>query len=266
VVLSVPKAGRSWVCYFLARYVAERTGDALQLDLLTGAREIPPVSFIHEHIDVFENVAAPARLLNPELLMRRRIVALVRDPRDAVVSWWHHKRVREGLPVPERLELFADCPVYGIERISRATAVLLDLYETHQGDKLLVTYEDLVCEPVRGLSEVLRFVLDGRPLDDRSLRAALEASRFENMREWERRLTPGDARTLYEDRFGPRRDGALDDDHFKVRRGEVGSFRTEMSPELRAHVTRLPHTAALLERLAGARNDELQMPAAVGRP
>jgi hypothetical protein len=272
VGLSFPKAGRSWVCYFLAAYVAERTGGSLDLDLLAEGRELPPLHFVHEHIDVFGDAPAPVRLLNEEVLMRRRIVVLVRDPRDSLVSYWHHKRARDGRPVPTRLELFADCPVYGIERISQSTALLLDLYDRHPGDKLLITYESLISEPARRLPEILRFSLDGRPPDEQACRNALEASRFENMREWERGLSPEDARTRYDGRFGRRHDGALEDAHFKVRRGKVGSFRTEMSPKLQRHVTGLPHTAELLQRLAGlipqpagARYDQLQVPAPVGR-
>ena len=253
VGLSVPKAGRSWLCYFLARYVAERTGRRLDLDLLTDRGEIPPLAFVHEHIDVFEDVPGPARLLNADLLMRRRIVVLVRDPRDSLVSYWHHKRDRERRAVPARLERFAESPVYGIERISQSTALLLDLYERHAGDRLLVTYEHLVSDPDRGLRRLLRFALDDRPLDDRCLRRALEASRFEAMRAWERSLTPEEARARYHGRFGISGSGGRDDAAYKVRRGRPGGFRAEMSPDLHRHVTTLPHTARLLARLANAR-------------
>ena len=272
VVLSFPKAGRSWLCYFLARYLAEQNGEPLDLELLAPGRGIPPLVFVHEHADVFQDRWAPARLLHEDLLVRKRIVVLARDPRDSLVSWWHHKRVREGRPVPAGLDAFADCPVYGIERIAECTALLLDLYERHPGDKLLVTYECLAADSDTRLREALCFALDGRPLDERPCRAALEASRFENMREWERGLTPVEARTRYDSRFGPRREGELDEGHFKVRRGAVGGFETEMSADLRRRVTGLPHTAALIERLGGLvpappgqRYDELQMTAAVGR-
>ena len=253
VVLSPPKAGRSWVNYFLARYVAERTGDPVDLNAVDDGREFPPVKFVHEHIDVFEHSPAPVRLLNEDLLMGRRIVVLVRDPRDAVVSYWHHKRLREGRPVGDRLELFVDCPVYGIERLSQGALLLLELYDRHPGDKLLLTYEDLVADPARRLPDVLRFVLEGRTLDEEACQGAVEASRFERMREWERGLTPEDARARHDSRFGPRQGGVLEDDHFKVRRGKVGAFRLETSPELRRHVAGLRHTSLLLERLAGLR-------------
>ena len=249
VGLSCPKAGRSWVCFFLARYVAARTGRAIDLDLLSGA-VLPPLAFVHEHFDVFENEPGPARLLNEELLLRRRIVVLVRDPRDSLVSYWHQKRRREQRPVADRLDRFADCPVYGIERLSQGTALLLDLHDRHPGAKLLVSYERLVGDAGRGLCDILRFVLDGRPLDERACRIALAASRFEAMRAWERRLTPHEARTRFSNRFGPPRHGTLADEEFKVRRGEVGGFATEMPAALRGHVTTLPHTHALLERLA----------------
>jgi hypothetical protein len=277
VLLSFPKAGRSWVCYFLARYVAERRGGPLDLDLLAKGCEIPPIRFLHEYIDVFRDAPAPTRLLNEELLMQRRIIVLVRDPRDSLVSYWHHKRVRQRRPVPARLELFADCPVYGIERISEGTALLLDLYDRHPGEKLLTAYEELVCDPDRGLREILRF-----SLDDQSCRKALAASSFERMREWERGLTPQEARDRFSDRFGAS-NGARANANFKVRRGGVGGFKTELSPELQRYVIHLPRTAALLERLAarapaprvarvphlaaaaGARHHELEVPPPVGR-
>lgn len=250
VALSFPKAGRSWVCFFLARYLAERTGHPLDLDLLAEGRELPPIAFLHEHIDVYEDVPARPRLLNARLLKRRRLMVLVRDPRDTLVSYWYQKGVREQRPVPASLRVFADSPVYGIERISQSTSLLLDFYESHPGEKLLVAYEDLVRDQTRGLSTVLCFALDGRPPDESCLRRALEGSMFEAMRDWERRLTRREARVLYRDRFGPRQDGALKNGYFKVRRGEVGAFTTEMSLQLQAHVAGLPHTSALVERLA----------------
>jgi hypothetical protein len=150
------------------------------------------------------------------------------------------------------LDHFADSPVYGIERISQGTSLLLDLYDAHPGDRLLESYERLSKDPADRLRSALRFALDRQTVDDSCFRKALEASRFQAMRDWERRLTRRDAFTRYADRFGPRQEGPLSDGHFKVRRGTVGGFRTEMSTELQAYVAGLRHTAALLKRLARA--------------
>jgi hypothetical protein len=143
--------------------------------------------------------------------------------------------------------------VYGIERLAQSTGLLLDLYERHPGERLLVTYEDLVSDPDGGLTRILRFVLAGASVDDRAGRAAIAASRFGRMRDWERNLTAEEARLRYCNRFGPREDAASEDGHFKVRRGEVGAFTSEMSPQLQRHVAGLPHTAALIQRLAAVR-------------
>jgi hypothetical protein len=252
VAVSFPKAGRSWLCYFLARYAAERTGAPFGLDLVLDGRVMPPLRFSHEHIDVFGNVAARSRLLCEDVLLRRRLLVLIRDPRDTVVSYWHQRRLRERLPVPDSLARFATSPVYGIERVSEATALLLDLYERHPGDKLLVRYEALVADPARGLTDVLRFALDGRPVDAGCLRNAIAASRFERMRSWERSLPPDEVRR--DGRFGAR--GGRGDARFKVRRGVVGGYTTEMAPTLQERLSALPQTAALLRRLYGPRNPD----------
>ena len=47
------------------------------------------------------NAPAPARLLNRDLLMERRIIVLIRDPRDSLISYWHQKRVRERTADPD---------------------------------------------------------------------------------------------------------------------------------------------------------------------
>jgi hypothetical protein len=259
VLLSFPKAGRSWLRYFLAAYVANRTMQPLSLNLADGS-ELPPLEVTHDHIEVFQNAPARARLINEDLLKRRRVVVLVRDPRDSLVSYWHQKRDREQRPVPDRLDVFADCQVYGIERISRCTALLLDFHHRHPGESLLVRYEDVVDRPVSELTRVLRFVAGPNRVDENALRAALEQSSFAAMRKWERQLTREEAREQYGDRFGSRAREGEEDSHFKVRRGVVESHRSELPDALRHHVERLPHTRNLLERLASVRSDTSSVP------
>jgi hypothetical protein len=251
VVLTYPKAGRTWVRYFLARYFAAANGQPLTLDLRQGD---PAVEFSHDYFEVFQNAPGRPHLLNEDLLRARRIVVIARDPRDTLVSFRYRKRYREARAALESLDVFADSPVYGIERQAEFVNLLIDLHDSHPGDKLLVTYEDLNADPVNGLRRVLEFVLGDRPIREPAFQEALAAAGFEEMQTWERTLSTDAAESEFAQRRGPQRDDP-DPRAMKVRRGVVGGFADEMSPELLRRVGQAPHTKHLIERLERIRQE-----------
>ena len=163
----------------------------------------------------------------------RRVLLLVRDPRDVTVSQyfqWKHRMKRMKTRVnhypPKGTEVaiydFLMNPRYGIARCID----FLNLWAReaeHISDLLIVRYEDLRQEPVENLTRIVAFL--GLEASRDVIEQAVEESSVENMRKLESsntsifaggRMKPGD------------RENA---DSYKVRRAKVGGYRDYFSDD-----------------------------------
>ena len=91
------------------------------------------------------------------------------------------------------------------------------------GDLLVVRYEDMRARPEQILGEILAFI--GTPGSTDEIRGAVEFASFENMRQMEANSTfwLSGGRMRPRDRKNPQ--------SFKTRRGKVGGYRDELSPD-----------------------------------
>jgi len=235
------------VRYFLAAYLSRRTGDPLEIDTETW----PPgrrVVFTHDFFDVYQDADEPVRVLFAAELAAKPLVLLVRDPRDVAVSYYYHKRFRQGVHLPS----LAECVLsgrYGIERQSRYVLQLLDFFGPERPGRLLLTYEGLMADRERALAPLVRFLF-GEPADPAVMEHALAASTFAAMRELDQRLTRsgeflGECLGLPERHEARRRDERA----LKVRSGRVGGHRRELDLLTRLRVALLPQTRRLCARL-----------------
>lgn len=237
VVVSYRKSGRTWLRAMLSHLYHERYG--LPADLLLDGENLserdpraPCVLFTHDDAAEPWNGrlgGGPVRALGG-----KRVVFLARDPRDVAVSSYHHLRLRaspderalEGLAPtgepPPLHEYVAPADGRGgkardvVRHLNRWAEILPRLPLA-----LLVTYEEMRADPEGALRRVAAFV-DGSA-DAGDVRGAVAFASFESLREKERagffesfRLRPADA---------------ADPDSFKVRRGRVGGYRDELTPE-----------------------------------
>jgi len=235
-VVSYPKCGRTWLrailCEYLQRSGVEQPprGDPLCLRL-PGERRL---KFDH---DAGNWVPAPRRAdrlrFDAERYAGRRVVFLVRDPRDVLVSSWYHLRYRERI-YRGSLDDFAMEPLVGIGKVLAFMRLWLEHREAPSAF-LLLRYEDLHADALAGAARVLEFA--GCPVDRARLAAAVDAARFEKMKR--REAAAGDAEEPW------RRPGVAGEDaSMKVRRGQVGGYREEFTPEGLARVE-----AAMRERM-----------------
>ncbi len=144
---------------------------------------------------------------------KARMVHIIRDPRDGAVSGFARFRPRlpDDLTRPEYVEAYSHDWVARIEA-ARSAAKGRAYME--------IRYEDLHADTFRHALEIFRFI--GAPEDPEMVRAAMEAASFERL-------------------SGGRKRGERDaTSHY--RRGEVGGWRDEMTPE----------EIAIAERNAGA--------------
>jgi len=152
----------------------------------------------------------------------RRIVLLVRDPRDVVVSGYFHASKRIGNfsgPISE----FVRNPRLGIEKIIIFNSDWLASAGIPK-DFRLVQYEDMHTRLREVLAEVIRFADPKRRLPD--LDKIMELGRFENMQEME---NSGELADKYGHILKP--GDPTDVESFKCRKGKVGGYADYLSED-----------------------------------
>jgi hypothetical protein len=222
-VVSYPKSGNSWVRFLIANLMAS----GRPVDFSSVQQIVPGIDWLSAN--ELRRLARPRLLKSHEYFDPRygKLLYLVRDPRDVVVSYYHH-HMRSGL-IPDG---------YPMEQyVGRFLAGRLDPYGSwrehagswlgaRDGDPgfLLMRYEDLSAAPERGLRRIADFL--GWRTSDAELALACERSSFEAMRQLER--------------FQAETEGTLSPVRLQrpfVRSGTVGGWRRELPPELAARIT-----------------------------
>jgi hypothetical protein len=233
VVVSFPKSGRTWMRALLSYLLQDALG--LETGKLLGNRNYhkldsraPVVSFTHDNYP--RRVYGDAEL--NALYGARKVVLLVRDPRDVEVSTFFHVSHRLDPAKKKVYELTAsgrdeDCFDFLMQRFAGDRNALSFLNQwagiaAAQGIVLVVRYEDLKTDTEEELRRICDFI--GVAAGDSSLRAAAERASFSSMRSGEREGSFGHQGS----RFGSR--GSDSADAFKVRRGKVGGYRDYLTP------------------------------------
>ena len=227
VIISYGKSGRTWLRVMLSRFYQLKHGlsdySLIIFDNLHAKNpDIPRIFFTHDNYlkDVTGNADSKKDYY------RKKVVLLVRDPRDVVVSqyfqWKHRMR-----PWKKRLNRYpadgADIDEYQFAMDQNAglpnIVDFFNLWADEAGkieQLLVVRYEDMRSDTARVLGQILEFI--GTPASPEELQDVVHFSSMENMKKMEQkgsswltgsRMVPGD-------RNNP--------DSYKVRRGKVGGF------------------------------------------
>jgi hypothetical protein len=229
ILLRYPKSGITWLRTMISHIYCERF--AIDFTHLIGSSEFErqapacPRFFI-----AMDNIG----MSREEMLSRfegRKIILLLRDPRDIAVSLFFHfcKRAtlkeRLAFGIPEDVEGrgiydFVMNPEWGLPRIIAFENFWRSAIQ-NRPQAIVVHYEQLRADTERYLGEVMALV--GADATAEELKAAVSFGSFENMRRLESQmalksgvLTPGDA---------------ADTDSYKVRKGKIGGYRDYFSPE-----------------------------------
>ena len=232
VIVSFPQSGRTWLRTMLTRFYQARYGvDEMRLlglkNLNKLDRRIPKVFFTHDHYirdytghrDSKVDFAA------------KKIVLLVRDPRDVAVSSYHSLKyrpnpTRKGLNEIEADGENAPAPFEYMQFRAGWAVDFMNSWQDELADgerRILLRYEDLRADPEVHLKRVLDFL--GAAPSAAEIADAVAFASFDNMRKLEasaafgrddRRIVPGEA---------------SNPESFKVRRGKVGGYRDYLSGE-----------------------------------
>ena len=234
VVVAFGKSGRTWLRVMLSR-VSDLTRGASGNRMLSfghsGRRDPsqPKIFFTHDNYiqDYTGNTDSKADYYD------RRVLLLVRDPRDVTVSQyfqWKHRMKRKKTRLnhfpPKGTEVsiydFLMNPRYGLVRcVDFLNLWAKDLDRV--ADLLVVRYEDLRAEPVKLLSEITTFL--GTDAPPEVIEQAVEHASVDNMR----KLETDNTSLLAGGRMKPGERGNIDS--YKVRRAKVGGYRDYFEDE-----------------------------------
>ncbi len=223
VFMSPQKCGRTWVramvsrCYHLTYGTSAQ--ELIAYDNFHNAdARIPIIFFTH----IGDEPPAILRRLNPTALARQTVIALVRDPRDAAVSRYHHERNRTqhgkvtaaSLPENDSLFDFVAKDRHGLSYYKGLARFLKDFAEAHV-DFHLFAYEEFKSDPAGTLSRLMRVM--GADLPAETIARAVEFAAFENLKRREAEGFFTTAKLRPADAGNP--------NSFKVREGKVGGHR-----------------------------------------
>jgi len=232
-VVSFPKCGRTWLRVQLGRVFQQYFH--LDVENLVEVQEIaerhpaiPRLRFTHPGRPQ-EKRADELSAAWVDYFRFRKVIFLMRDPRDVVVSLYHERTKRGMEPVfSGSLSEFIHEPVGSFDTL----IAFYNIWAARRGAEkrtLVVRYEDMHASPESTLRAVLEFIRLGR-IGTREIFDAIAFTQFERMKEMERnnvlkswRLSPGNPD---------------DPNSFKTRRGRVGGYQDELSEEEIASLNR----------------------------
>lgn len=230
-LLSFPKCGRTWLRLMLHDIITTEfdigSKSRLQLHKLGNRRRgIPCILASHD----FQVVRRGERVQELDRDKRpfrgSRVLLLVRDPRDVVVSFYYHKTLREGSWDGSMGEFirhsFDGLPTivsyYNIWAENRSLPAAFAVFR----------YEDLLTDTVATLREITDYLqFDG--IRDGTLRDVAARYEFRNMQAMEARGDLGEGHAT-------RPADADNPNSFKTRSGRIGGYRDELTAEDRQFV------------------------------
>jgi hypothetical protein len=222
--LSPPKAGRTWLRTMVGRafqtqYALPADTDIVELHELHRLDDrIPTIVVRHDNASFLAGRSPLSETAYREF-DGNSVLLLVRDPRDVVVSMYFHLARRLG-EFEGSLSSFLEAGYF--DRLVEYYRMWGDGFDAPERF-CLVRYEDMKADAGTELARVMQFFSPG-DWPEPVIADAVAFGSFDNLRQLETTGGIGRAKRL------TARD-VSDPSTFKTRRGEVGGFVTNLSPE-----------------------------------
>jgi hypothetical protein len=208
-IVGYPKSGTTWLAFLLENAIQEA---------LVGAplASIPDVNegyFFDARSFRAHDLRADPRVFRvhaPRDDGLPRVIYVLRDPRDVMISYWHHRRLTEA-GFDQALSAFLDRDDHWPCTWEAHVRGWL-LNPRPHARLITVRYEEMVADPAAALRSVLAFA--GIDRDSSAITSAVEAARFDRMQTQEDRFVPRELRKRNDERF--------------FRRGRPGAWREEV--------------------------------------
>lgn len=221
-ILSFPKCGRTWLRLMVAKVFERHFGitvaDSMRLHASgSRLRGIPRIRVTHDWKD--RRTMTVDR--DKSRFRSKRVVLMIRDPRDVVVSQYFH-RTRRKKDYTGTLDDF-------VRSARGSLADVVAYYNVWAAERermprfMQVAYEDLRADTRGELQEVSRF-LGLTDVDAETVDFAVDFCRFDRMQKMEREQQFESSRLQARDVTDPL--------SYKARSGRIGGHREHFTPEL----------------------------------
>jgi hypothetical protein len=232
IILSFPKSGRTWLRVLMGNALQEHlkcTNDLLPTLEAMATASYPSVpNFLVDHGIATTQARSDIFDVSKVKYKDKKVILLVRDPKDVVVSAYFHKSKLKKMAFNAS---FSDFLRDDVGSLKTYLAFLNSWTNTKDiSGYLIIRYEEMHSDPLAVLRSIFDFA-DVKDISNESLTAAIEFGRFDNMRELEK----SDA--LGSDRLRPV--DSNDESTYKTRKGEVGSFVEHFSEDDLAYANSL---------------------------
>ena len=265
-IVSYPKSGNTWLRFLLANYLAGAVEDTEHLERLVPNFTLPVdrTDLVRRAVTLYAKSHYPWGPRHPYAAESKRAVALVRNPRDVLLSGLDYQRLiglrADDVTDADYVRAFVH---YGGDPswIARGYGALEEHADTwlaglsgktppHMPPTLIVRYENLKADTIGELARVIRFL--ELPFEESRVHDAVSRSQFERLRDIEiRERDRGSTTSVFPGgRAGP------DNPRFFLSKGRVGSSLSHLGAELEAEFE--ARFGALIRRLGYGQGDRAQ--------
>ncbi|XP_045029307.1 sulfotransferase 1E1 isoform X1 [Daphnia magna] len=245
-VVTFPKCGTTWTQEMVWMLLNDCNAELAKTTPLTirapflesscvdGAENAPPgLADLMPSLDVIDKMASPRvikshlpfYLLPPNLLDTCKVVYVARNPKDVMVSYYHHHKLMKMPSYSGDFETFVNYFMNDHLEFLPYFPHILDAWAKRTHPNLLfLFYEDMKKVNLRGQVEKVAQFLDKSP-SEAKMALLLEHLKFDN-------LSKNDSVN-----FKTAKDlGYMNDDGTFIRKGKTGDWKNHLSPELNRRV------------------------------
>ena len=152
-IISYPKCGRTWLYKILSLYSQKINSNNYVKNRKLIKFDNIFIKFVHDCSDPSPYPVKPTKFKNADLINKKKII-LLRDPREVIVSHWHHLSFREKT-YKRNISEFIDDEYLGIKKII-SFYNFLNLKSLN--NTKIITYEGLVKNTFEEVKKILTFL------------------------------------------------------------------------------------------------------------
>lgn len=187
-IVSFPKSGNTWLRFLIANAIKVHFKIEREVNFFTIQDIIPGISYSKS----IRNVGPFGRTDLPRILTSHsqynkyfgRVLFLVRDPRDVLVSYYYHLKRNKSIPDNLTLSQFIRRKDFGLSAWLSHTKSWLIIDRQISGQNIqIIRYEDLHSNTYNQLKRIMELL--GLNLEKSELEKAILLSSFDNMRKLE---------------------------------------------------------------------------------